>query len=186
MEKKRDPFGSIIDSTFLYNVLATEYSESILKCLPQPVVISEYTIKVEFSKHPYKNSIEDELTEFNLKDLSRILTIVKPESQDEIATFVYLTQIMDEGGAQSLSIALYRNYFLVSDDKSVNRVNEDAKLNIPLMSTPEILKLWSAGRSDKMVRQAIYDIESKAHFFPLRNTSDYVWWDKIRSVTSAT
>jgi predicted nucleic acid-binding protein len=96
----------------------------------------------------------------------------------ELARFVELARIIDDGEAACLAMASVRGLMLATDDRRAIRVAAD--LGVAIVTTPELLKLWiehTTPDADE-VADIIHCIERYGRFKPHHTSPHARWWDK--------
>jgi hypothetical protein len=95
----------------------------------------------------------------------------------ELALYVELaTRIRDDGEAMGLAIAACRGWQILTDDRKARRIG--AELNVPLVSTPEVMKAWAEATSlaSEDVAQILRLIQLCARFTPNSSLPECAWW----------
>lgn len=113
-----------------------------------------------------------------------VLRTCDAESAEEIATFVDLAVILDDGEAMSLAIAKHRGWTLATDDRKARRVA--AERGVPVLTTTEIVKSWAdTTRADESaVASILRNIQTFGNFVPHRTMPLHAWWvDLLDRVT---
>lgn len=98
---------------------------------------------------------------------------------EELALFVELAVLLDDGEAMSLAIAQNRGWTLATDDRKARRIAGERK--VPLLSTPQLLKHWATVTSadEVSVARELHNIQTFARFQPNSNLPDVDWWRAI-------
>jgi hypothetical protein len=105
-----------------------------------------------------------------------LLTVVRPETEVELAGYVALASELDDGEAMALAIARHRGWHLATDDRKAIRLAGEAGL--PVLTTPAVLKRWvdrlspSAGE----IGGALIAIRDRARFLPIGRDPLCDWW----------
>ncbi|WP_295878458.1 hypothetical protein [uncultured Thiohalocapsa sp.] len=97
---------------------------------------------------------------------SGLLTVVRPETEAELAAYVALAAELDDGEAMALAIARCRSWQLATDDRKAIRLAGEA--GVLVLTTPAVLNRWvdRLGPSAGEVRSALIAIRDRARFLP--------------------
>jgi len=113
-----------------------------------------------------------------------VLTLCKPENQQEADTFVqYAAEFRSDGEAMCLALAESRGWMIATDDRKAIRISKQAGLVV--ISCPEILKTWVdlTHPTKQTLVKALKDIELLAQFRPNPSMPAYQWWlDQLRTI----
>ncbi len=118
----------------------------------------------------------------SVADLRKEYPLSKLEmtSQEEMDRMVRLAERLGDGEAESLALASARCMTFCSDDKPVADAILAEGLDVPLVSTPELLQLWAADRPERLraMPTIVHRVTVLGRFSP-RNTSRHAaWWAK--------
>jgi hypothetical protein len=100
----------------------------------------------------------------------------------ETGTYVQLATEVDDGEAQVLAVGHHRGLVVATDDRRARRVA--TRLNIGLLSTPELVIAWASDPTTlrAAVGPAISDIEVRARYRPRAGDSNRAGWDLLRTL----
>ena len=100
-------------------------------------------------------------------------------TDEELALFIELAVLLDDGEAMCLAIAQNRGWTLATDDRKARRIA--AERNVPLLSTPEILKQWATitVADEKDVARVLHNIQTFARFQPNSSLPEVDWWRAV-------
>lgn len=95
----------------------------------------------------------------------------------EIATYVDLAAVVDDGEAASIAVALHRGLQMATDDRKARRVCAARGLREPLR-TLGILRAYveAAKLSDEETRANLRRVRTRASFRPSRSDPNDKWW----------
>lgn len=98
------------------------------------------------------------------------------DSDDEVARFVALATVVDDGEAACLAIAAQRQWLVATDDRVARRLA--AQEGIEVITTPTIIRRWADDYriSPGDLARVIGAIGRFAKFVPHRSSPDYLWW----------
>ena len=94
----------------------------------------------------------------------------------ELASFVQLATLIDDGEAMTLALALSRGYGVVTDDRKAQRMLAPQTF----LDTPMLLENWSKTTrcSPVVLGSVLRQITDRSNFLPPRNHALKIWWDK--------
>jgi predicted nucleic acid-binding protein len=98
------------------------------------------------------------------------------EGEAELALFVQLAAVLDDGEAACLAIAKARGWTLATDDRKGRR--EAAALGVPVVTTAELMRAWAIATSATCadVARLLQNIQTFARFTPHKSMPHYQWW----------
>lgn len=97
-------------------------------------------------------------------------------TEGELAAFVELAVLLDDGEAMCLAIAQSRGWMLATDDRKARRIARER--GVSLVSTPELLKHWATttGADEVDVARTLANIQTYARFRPNNSLPEVDWW----------
>ena len=97
-------------------------------------------------------------------------------TDDELALFVELAALLDDGEAMCLAIAQSRGWTLATDDRKARRIARER--GVFLLSTPELLKQWATITAAHVgdVARVLHNIQTFARFQPNSSLPEVDWW----------
>lgn len=111
---------------------------------------------------------------------SGLLTLVRPETDAELAAYVELARDLDDGEAMALAVALAlaktRAWQIATDDRKAIRFADVAGLSV--MTTPAVIRLWvdRCGPTPADISAALRGVRDRARFLPSGRDPLYEWW----------
>jgi predicted nucleic acid-binding protein len=120
--------------------------------------------------------------DLNVHVEKRTLEIVAPAVGDELATFVTLTQRVDDGEAEVFALGLHRGLPVATDDRLAIRVATELGLDKPA-GTPTFLKQYAEAASLRpdQINMLLMAVETRASFRPPHSSPEHSWWLGHRS-----
>jgi len=173
-----------LDCCVVLNVYATRRFEEILEANRGRVASSFIVAERVTRETMYVRNREGEEREaVNLQaSLDHgVLTVERLESEDEMATFVMLAAVLDDGEAETGALAFHRAGAIATDDVAAIRTFGALSPALQIVRTSQLLKGWAenGGAAQASVRQALHDIRDRARFVP--NVTDPLqkWWEGV-------
>ena len=120
------------------------------------------------------------LTPIGLGHYDVATVVIVSLAQPEYSLYVDLTQMIDDGEAATIAIAVRRSVPLATDDRKARRVCADLHLPEP-KRTLGILHAYAdaACLSQPQIHEILVKIRDRASFQPPRNDPDQKWWHDI-------
>ncbi len=170
---------TLLDACAVINFSATGWMAAILAVIPGRVAVVDHV--ADEALYVRRGGTGDDARDPEPIDLapltvSGILTVLTSEDEHELATFVALTQHLDDGEAMTAALAIHRGALLVTDDRKAERVLAG---RVRLRSTLDVVKAWvDAERIDAAhVRQVLVAISERATYRPSRLHPLRRWWE---------
>lgn len=172
--------AGIVDCCSLLNLFTGWGSLENLRPLPYTWSICEAVLsESEFTREygPEGNTIDVPLDMPALIQ-SGLLSVVRPETDTELADYVAFAGEIDDGEAQALALAKHRNYILLTDDRKATKIAQRADVQVTTITTVNILREWQehTGVNRAALRQIINRIQFLARFSPRKDSADLRWW----------
>jgi len=170
------------------NLCATRQLENILRTLPLRAAVTEMAAgEVRFLRRGGPGPDAGEWDAIDLQPLiaDRLLTILRPESDQEIATFVYLAAALDDGEAMTIALALRRGLPVATDDRKALKVLARHAPHLPTFTTASLLHQWASIQqlSHVELRRVLSDVQERARFAPSRHDPFQGWWQAALRTT---
>jgi hypothetical protein len=107
---------------------------------------------------------------------SGLLTVIRPETDAELAAYVAFARELDDGEAMALAIAECRGWRLATDDRKAMRLAGAAGVSV--LTTSMIVKQWADQRSPTAteIRVALIAVRDRARFLPGGRDPLWDWW----------
>lgn len=173
----------LLDACVALNLEATGEFDAIANALGLTFVMSPKAVEETLY---LVDVIDGESTrtqvDLNIHIEKRTLEIYQLAPGDEIATFVTLTQQVDDGEAEILALALHRSLAVATDDRLARRVAAERGLPKPV-GTASFLKQYAenAGLKPHQINALLIAVETRASFRPPHNSPELPWWLARRS-----
>lgn len=113
------------------------------------------------------------------------LEVLALTAGDEMASFVALAGLVDDGEAECLSLAKHRALPFATDDRLATKVAGELSL-APIHTTGELLRRYVERANLKChdVSLMLKTVERRATFRPPRGSPDFSWWLNHSSLNS--
>jgi len=168
----------ILDTCVLINLLASGEAEAILRSLG--VNCQVCTAVRRESMYLRSESLPGQREAIDLSPLfiSGILHLCDLQGQAEEGLYVGYAADLDDREAMSLAISQSRGYCLATDDRKTRKLARETGLNIVLLTTTEILRVWAElnAPAPAKLATAIQRISNRARFVPSPEDPNYSWW----------
>lgn len=104
-------------------------------------------------------------------------------NSSELADYIEFSQELDDGEAQALALARHRGMVLLTDDRKALRLAQRPDINVPTMTTAQLLREWGECNQANAfrlpdVRTRVEELASSA---PRRGSPDADWWQQKRA-----
>jgi hypothetical protein len=173
---------AVLDACSLVNLYATRRIAEILGAVPIDFCVCEYVLRNEatyiLSSSPTDGAEAKEPIDLSAVIAKGLLDTVTLDSDAEAATYISLSMEVDDGEAQTISVAAHRGMGVVTDDRLARNLITNRAIAPLVLTTGEVLQLWAgeANASDAEIREALSNVEVGGRFRPPRNDPAYGWW----------
>lgn len=174
------PPKHIIDTCCFINFYASRQAAGLLNAVGGAVAIPEavkrealYLAPPHPDEKPTPLNIDQVINELKL-------TVVSPANASELALYIELAADLDDGEAMGLSLAKERGLTLLTDERKARR--KASALQVEVLTTCDVVALWSEEASGSDVTEAIRNIRMRARYAPGPKDPKYDWW--VRQASS--
>lgn len=168
----------ILDTCVLINVLASGEADAIFRSLGVECYVCAAVSRE--SMYLRSDGVPSHREAIVLAPLfaSGILHLCDLQGQTEEELYVGYAADLDDGEATSLAISQSRGYHLATDDRKTRKLVRETGLNIALLTTTEIPRVWAELNKPvpAALATAIQRISSRARFVPSPEEPNYSWW----------
>jgi hypothetical protein len=163
-----------LDACCLIDLYASGCMIEILAAIPCAVAIARYVFEQEALSLPDLSSVSFEQTFQAVQ--ARIVDL--DSEAEEMAFIDFAAAFGADGEAYTCAVAVQRNWAVATTDRKVIRLLQVEFPAITVVSTPMLVYNWAnaAYPQADAVRQAIYNIETHAHYRPRRMDPLFEWW----------
>ncbi|MBD2626561.1 hypothetical protein [Trichormus variabilis] len=168
----------ILDACCVLNLCATGHFLAILKSLPAEIVVTVVQERELNTLQRLQEEENDAVLEFEEAIQKGLLKVVDFESEEEEESFVNYTVDLDDGESATCALAFHRGWAIETDDKGAIRFIQQTASYIQILSTPEIIKHWSAvaNINSSTLRDVLKAIRFKANYSPPNDHPLRNWW----------
>jgi len=171
--------NGILDTCCLINFYASGHARAILDALKRPMFLPE-----SVKREALYLASSDKAGERDRIDVEKVaaelhLLVVAPETDEELDLYVGLATELDDGEAMALALAKARGLTLLTDERKAGK--KATSLSVEVLTTPDVLHVWSESTSAALVTQAIQCIEARARYAPFVAHPRYGWWQQCRA-----
>ena len=178
----------LMDASCLLNLYATGRVADIAAALPWRLAVVDYVLEHEtlYIRATVGSEEPGATVPVDLSPLveAGLLLVVRLEGPGEQAYFVELAADLDDGEAMTGAMAINRGFAVAIDDRKARRVLGEKAPELRLLSTLELLHLWSAAVPDQEVGRALEAMRYGARYVPGNRDLLYGWWRDL--VTAGT
>lgn len=168
------PPKHVLDTCCFINFYASGQAAALLRAVGGTVAIPEavkrealYLAAPHPDEKPIPINIDQVITELKLQ-------VVAPANETELALYVALAAELDDGEAMGLALAKQRGLILMTDERKAKR--KATYLGVQVLTTCDVVSLWSEAASDLDVTEAIRNIGMRARYIPGPKDPKYDWW----------
>ena len=183
-----NPAGRLLlDASCLLNLYATGRMRDIAVSIGYQLEIAGYVLEYEtlYVRQPSPSGTEEERVPVVLDPLvdEGLLRVVELKGQDVLASFVQLASLVDDGEAATGALAFHRDCSIAIDDRKARRVFGELMAQVTIVSTLDIMKLWSETASvpTSELQEAFSAMHSGASYLPGRRDPLHGWWASVMS-----
>ena len=144
-------------------------------CIP-PSDLRRLDLRVVESDNSARAINEPEPVRLDPLLTSGVLTICGIEGTAQEELYVKYALELDDGEAMSLAIAQARNFALATDERKARRVIRESRLQVRVISTPEVIRAWARGKARAELATVLRTIEARARFRPSSADPLEAWW----------
>jgi predicted nucleic acid-binding protein len=175
----------LLDACAVVGLYATRRMDEIITVLGNPVAV--VGIVANESQYVFRGGDGDDAHDREPIDLvpivtAGVLSIVSTGEEEELQTFIDLTQELDDGEAMTAALAIHRRAVVATDDRKAERVLTER--GVPIRCTLDLIKTWTDQErlSPPDIRQILIDLRQRATYEPRRTHPFRPWWDSILSI----
>ena len=170
----------LLDASCLLNLYATGRIADIAAALPWQLAVVDYVLEHETlyirATGGYEESGATVPVDLSPLIEAGLLLVLGLEEPGEQAHFVELAADLDDGEAMTGAMAINRSFAVAIDDRKARRVLGEKAPELRLLSTLELLHLWSAAVLDEEVGRALRAMRHGARYAPGQRDRLYSWW----------
>jgi predicted nucleic acid-binding protein len=174
------PDVTLLDACAVISLYATRRMDAILAAVPTDVGVVDL---VRTEAHyvlrggPGEDAREREPVDLEPLIVSGDLRVVAP-TESEIAAFVDLTLVLDDGEAMTAAVAIERGWVVVTDDRKAERILSG---RVQTRSTLDLVKAWADQTTVDAgtLHATLSDLRERGSYLPRRAHPLRGWWDAV-------
>ena len=179
----------LLDASCLLNLCATDRLLEIAAALPWQLAVVDYVMEQEvlYVRTIGAHEEQEGTVPVDLSPLidEGLLLVMRLETLSEEASFVELAAVLDDGEAVTGAIALNRGHLVAIDDRKARRVLGEKAPWMRLVSTPELMRQWSASVPVQEVSHALRAMQHRASYVPGQWDPLHAWWRDMMEGSNA-
>lgn len=171
---------TLLDACAVVSLYATRRLADILAAVDGPVAVVDVVERE--AQYVFRGGGGEDAKERESIDLQPcvaqgILAVVGSTDEEELLTFIDLTEELGAGEAMTAALAIHRGYTVVTDDRKAARVL--ARQGVTLRPTLDLVKTWTDHRavSADALRVLLADLRERGNYHPSRSHPLRSWWD---------
>jgi predicted nucleic acid-binding protein len=173
---------TLLDACAVVNLYATRAMGPILATVDGPVAIVDVVAREAqyvFRGGDGEDSRERDPVAVQSFIDDSLLEVVSTDDEEELLTFIDLSQDIGEGEAMTAALAVHRGCIVVTDDRKATRVMLNR--GVTLRTSLELIRVWSVHSRipDDTLRAALADLRQRGRYEPPRSHALRDWWDEI-------
>ena len=173
---------TLLDACAVVNLYATRSMGPILATIDGPVAVVDAVAreaKYVFRGGDGSDARERESIAVQSFVDDGLLEIISTDAEEELLTFIDLSQDVGEGEAMTAALAMHRGCIVVTDDRKAFRVMRDR--GVALRTSLELIRGWSVHLRipNDVLLAALIDLQQRGRYEPPRSHPLRAWWDEI-------
>lgn len=184
MSRPRVPI-TLLDACAVVNLYATHRMDQILEVVDGSFAVVDVVERE--AQYVFRGGKGEDAKERESIDLQPCvargaLTVIGATDEEELLTYINLTQELDDGEAMTAALAIHRGYTVVTDDRKAARVL--ARQTVPLRTTLDLVRTWADHQavSAEVLRVVLTDLRERGNYYPARSHPLRSWWDTALSL----
>ena len=108
-----------------------------------------------------------------------LLEVISTEVEEELLTFIDLSQEIGEGEAMTAALAIHRGCIVVTDDRKASRVLIAGAWSFASPSTSSVSGARIQTLTQEVLRAALTDLPQRGNYDPPRAHPLREWWEEV-------
>jgi predicted nucleic acid-binding protein len=180
----RDPEAplTLLDACAVLNLYATRWMGPILAVVHGPVGVADVVARE--AQFVLRGGTGEDAREREPVDLQPLLSdglleVIFSDVEEELLTFIDLSQEVGEGEAMTASLAIHRGCIVVTDDRKASRVL--VARGVELRTSLDLIRVWSESQivTRAELRAALTDLQQRGNYDLQRGHPLREWWDEV-------
>lgn len=175
---------TLLDACAVVNLYATRWMGPILTANGSSFALAD--VVASEAQFVLRGGPGEDAREREPVDLQPFLTVgllevVSTDVEEELLTFIDLTQEVGEGEAMTAALAIHRGCAVVTDDRKASRLLSDR--GVALSTSLDLIRVWSESPTvpQEVLRLALIDLRQRGNYDPPRGHALREWWDGVMS-----
>ena len=175
-----DPRLTLLDACAVVNLYATRRLGSILIASGGPFAVAD--VVAQEAQFVLRGGTGKDAKEREPVDLQPLLNegfldMISTEDEQELLTFIDLSQDLGAGEAMTAALAMHRGCVVVTDDRKAARMLLERKVIV--RSSLDLIRVWSehSALTQETLRAALVDLRHRGNYDPPRSHPLRGWWD---------
>lgn len=176
---------TLLDACAVVNLYATRRMEHILATIDGPVAVVDVVERE--AQYVFRGGEGEDAKEREPIDLQPcigrgVLAVIETTDEEELLTYIDLSQELDDGEAMTAALAIHRGYTVVTDDRKAARVL--AGQTVTLRTTLDLVRAWADHQavSAEVLGVVLTDLRERGNYYPARSHPLRSWWDTALSL----
>lgn len=172
----------LLDACAVVNLYATQWMKSILAAAGGSFAVADLVAReTQFVLRGGAGEDSKEHEPIDLQPLidDGILEVISTEEDEELLTFIDLSQEVDEGEAMTAALAFHRGCIVVTDDRKASRVL--LSRGVIVRTSLDLIHAWSESPAvtPEILRSALTDLRQRGNYDPPRGHALRGWWEAV-------
>lgn len=173
---------TLLDACAVLNLYATRRMESILAAVDGSVAVVDVVAReAQFVRRGGTGEDARERVQIDLQTLvdDGLLGVISTDIEEELLTFIDLSQEVDDGEAMTAALAIHRGCIVVTDDRKASRIL--FARGVTLRTSLDLIRVWSNSSSvtRQVLRTALVDLQQRGNYDTPRGHPLREWWDEV-------
>ncbi len=181
MQDPEEPL-TLLDACAVVNLYATRWMGPILAAVAGPVAVTDVVARE--AQFVLRGGTGDDAREREPIDLQPLLNdglleVISSDIEEELLTFIDLTQEVGEGEAMTAALAIHRGCIVVTDDRKASRIL--FARGVALRTSLDLIRAWGEDPTvtQAVLRTALVDLRQRGNYDIQRGHALRAWWDEV-------
>lgn len=173
---------TLLDACAVLNLYATRWMGPILAADGGPFAVVDVVARE--AQFVLRGGLGEDAREREPIDLQPFLSdglldVISSDVEEELLTFIDLSQEVGEGEAMTAALAIHRGCSVVTDDRKASRIL--LARGVVLRTSLDLIRAWSERPivTQEVLRTALIDLRQRGNYDPPRGHAPREWWDEV-------